>query len=60
MCKQLRAERDRNDEVHAVITWQDEASWKAIPQTDLDAVNQAFGPWVRTPTCRTFDVVRDC
>ena len=58
--KQIWVERGVADEVHAVITWRDEASWKAIPQADLDAVDRALGPWVRTPSCRTFDLVRDC
>jgi uncharacterized protein (TIGR03792 family) len=58
--KQMWVERDRPGEVHAVITWRNEESWKAIPQTELDAVDAAFGRWVREPTCRTFDVIRDC
>ena len=42
-----------------VITWEDEASWNAIPQEELAAVDAEMGAWVREPTCRIFDVIRD-
>lgn len=58
--KQLWVERDRPNEVHAVITWTDEASWNAIPQEELAAVDASMGKWLRDPTCRIFDVIRDC
>ncbi len=58
--KQLWVERDCPNEVHAVITWEDEASWNAIPQEELAAVDAAMGLWLREPTCRIFDVIRDC
>ena len=53
-------ERDRPDEVHAVITWQDDESWLAIAQAELAAVDQSMGTWRRDATCRVFDVIREC
>lgn len=58
--KQMWVERDQPGAVHAVIVWQDEASWHAIPHDELAAVDQAMGSWMRDPTCRVFDVIRDC
>lgn len=57
--KQLWLERERPDEVHAVITWEDEASWNAIPAEELAAVDAEMGALLREPTCRIFDVIRD-
>lgn len=58
--KQMWVERDRPNEVHAVITWQDDASWQAISQDELAAVDDSMGTWWRDATCRVFDVIRDC
>lgn len=58
--KQMWVERDLPNEIHAVITWQDEASWHAIAHDDLAEVDRSMGAWMREPTCRVFDVIRDC
>jgi uncharacterized protein (TIGR03792 family) len=58
--KQLWVERDRPGEIHAVIVWEDDASWAAIPEDELAAVDAAMGSWVREPTCRVFDILRNC
>ena len=58
--KQLWSERDCPTKIHAVITWADEASLNAIPQEELAAVDAAMGRWLRDPTCRIFDVIRNC
>jgi len=57
--KQTWTGRDAPGVVHAVITWRDEAGWKSIPAADLRAVDASMGTWLRTPTCRTFDVIDD-
>ncbi len=58
--KQLWMERDRPDEVYAVIFWESEALWHAIPKEELAAVDASMGGWLRDPTCRTYEVIRDC
>lgn len=58
--KQMWVERDHVHLVHAVIVWADEASWQAIPAAELAAIDESMGPWFREPTCRVFDVIRDC
>lgn len=56
--KQVWVERGCPNEVHAVITWADEGSWRAIPQNEIDALDAAMGLSMRTPSCRTFEVIR--
>jgi uncharacterized protein (TIGR03792 family) len=56
--KQLWLDRETPGRVHAVITWSDEASWKAVPADELAAVDTAMGRWCVPPTCQTFDVAR--
>ena len=56
--KQVWIDREQADRIHAVITWTDEASWKAIPADDLARVDDDMGEWVRPLTCRTLDVAR--
>ena len=58
--KQMWVERDNPGEVFAVITWQDEASWHAIPAEELAAVDASMGAALLNPIgCRVFDVIRD-
>lgn len=60
VAKQMWIERDVPGEVFAVITWQDEASWHAIPADELAAVDTSMGAAFLNPTsCRVFDVIRD-
>ena len=58
--KQMWIDHDAPARIHAVITWTDEASWKAIPDDELARVDAEMGDWFRTPTMRVFDVVRSC
>ena len=58
--KQLWADVDDPDHLHAMIEWESLDQWKAIPHDQLTAVDEAMGPWVRETTCRTFEVIRDC
>ena len=55
--KQIWAERGRPDELQAIILWQSEAQWKAIPQAELDATEARMGAMSRPLVCRTFDVL---
>jgi uncharacterized protein (TIGR03792 family) len=57
--KQLWVGRDTPDEVHAVIRWSDEASWKAIPDEELAAVDEAMGRFRRNGELRVYDVVAE-
>ena len=60
VAKQMWVERDRPDEVIAVITWQDEASWHAIPADELAAVDASMGAaFLNATSCRVFDVIRN-
>ena len=45
--------------VHAVIWWESVAHWKAIPQSALDAVIEAMGPYERHAECVAYDVLRE-
>ena len=58
--KQLWVDVDDDQHVHALIEWESLDQWKAIPNDELAAVDEAMGPWVRACTCRTFEVIRDC
>ena len=58
--KQVWVDREFVDQVHAVITWTDEASWHAIPSDELAAVDAEMGEWIRPCTLRAFDVGRTC
>jgi uncharacterized protein (TIGR03792 family) len=55
--KQLWVEPDHEDEIHAVIRWTDEESWKSIPEEELAAVDEAMGSMRRAPELRVFHVV---
>ncbi len=57
--KQVWADRAQPDRICAVIVWDDEAAWKAIPTDQLSAVDAAMGQWRREPLERVFDVVAD-
>lgn len=56
--KQVWVERGCPHEVHAVITWADETSWRTVSQDDIDALDVEMGSSMRIPDCRTFDVIR--
>jgi uncharacterized protein (TIGR03792 family) len=58
--KQLWSDRGNPDQVHAMIRWESEAQWKAIPADELAAVDTAMGEWFRDCTMRVYDVLRDC
>lgn len=55
--KQLWVARDKPDEIQAVILWETEAEWKAIPQDQLRATDALMGAMVRPLVCHVFDVV---
>ena len=57
--KQIWLPRDRPDVIHAVIIWESEAAWKAIPKADLDATDALMGDMVRPLQCHVFDIARD-
>lgn len=57
--KQLWVQRDRPGEIQAVIIWQDEAAWKAIPEAELRATDALMGNMVRPLVCHVFDIVDD-
>jgi len=57
--KQLWVEREAPDEVHAVIRWSDEASWKAIPGDELAAVDKAMGHFRGNAQLRVYDVLAE-
>ncbi|MEM6477182.1 MAG: TIGR03792 family protein [Pseudomonadota bacterium] len=55
--KQLWVRRDEPDRIRAIIIWTDEASWKSIPQADLDACDDLMGALKRPLVCNTHDVI---
>ncbi|MEM6712119.1 MAG: TIGR03792 family protein [Pseudomonadota bacterium] len=55
--KQVWAQRDRPDELQAVILWESEAQWKAIPTVELEATEALMGDMKRPLVCHTFDVL---
>ena len=58
--KQIWESIDDPRRVHAVICWESIEHWHAIPREALAAVEQAMGPFERTPTMTAFNVIRDC
>jgi uncharacterized protein (TIGR03792 family) len=58
--KQLWTDREHADQVHAMIRWETEAHWHAIPHDELAAVDAEMGEWFRDCTMRVYDVLRDC
>jgi uncharacterized protein (TIGR03792 family) len=58
--KQLWTDREHVDQVHAMIRWETEAHWHAIPHDELAAVDAEMGEWFRDCTMRVYDVLRDC
>lgn len=56
--KEIWADADDPDRIHAVIWWESMERWKAIPADELEAVALAMGPHERVATCDTFEVVR--
>lgn len=57
--KEMWCAADDPGSVHAVIWWNSLEQWKAIPADELAAVERAMGEHERTPTCRTFEVLRE-
>jgi uncharacterized protein (TIGR03792 family) len=57
--KQIWVDVDDPDHVHAMIEWESLDQWKSIPHDELAAVDASMGAWMREPTCRTFEVIRD-
>jgi len=57
--KQIWVDIDDPDHIHAMIEWESLEQWKAIPHDELAAVDASMGPWMREPTCRTYEVIRD-
>jgi len=55
--KELWVDRDHPNRVHAVIWWQDDASWNACDIDVMRTVDRAMGALHRTATLRTFDGV---
>ncbi len=55
--KQVWAQRDRPDELQAIILWETEADWKAIPAAELQATDALMGDMKRPLVCHTFDVL---
>ena len=58
--KQLWVDIDDPEHVHAMIEWASIEQWQSIHADELAAVDAAMGHWVREPTCRTYEVIRDC
>lgn len=56
--KQVWCERGDDAHVHVAVWWTDEASWKSIPQAELDAVEAAMGRWRTDESVRVFEVAR--
>ena len=48
---------DDPQSVTAAIWWRSIEEWHSIPQADLDEVIAQMGPFERTASLRTFDVV---
>ena len=57
--KQLWVEQGNEDEIHAVIRWADERSWKQIPEDELERVDRAMGAFRRTPAARVYEVLAE-
>ncbi len=55
--KQLWVQRERPHEIQAVIFWETEEQWKAIPRAQLEATDKLMGDMIRPLVCHTFDVV---
>ena len=58
--KEIWVERQHPEDVHAMIVWESEALWQAIPADELAAVDAAMGTWFRDCTMRIYDVLRSC
>lgn len=56
--KQVWSDHCPSGQVHAMICWEDEASWHAIPSEELEAVEKSMGRWSRECTMKVFDVLK--
>jgi uncharacterized protein (TIGR03792 family) len=56
--KEVWVDPTEPDRVHAMIQWESEAQWKAVPVEAIDDVDRSMGTWYRPCTCRTFHVLR--
>lgn len=57
--KEIWLSDDDPKAVHAAIWWSDRASWKAIGPAEVAAVDAAMGDWLRQPSMRSFQVLRE-
>jgi uncharacterized protein (TIGR03792 family) len=57
--KQIWVDVDDPDHIYVMVEWESLEQWKSIPHDELAAVDEEMGHWMREPTCRTFEVVRD-
>ncbi len=55
--KEVWVDVDDPESVTAAIWWRSIEEWHSIPQADLDEVIAQMGPFERTASLRTFDVV---
>jgi uncharacterized protein (TIGR03792 family) len=56
--KQLWIEQGTPEQVHAIVVWTDEATWKSIPLEEIERVDASMGEWLRVGKMKVFDVVR--
>ena len=56
--KEMWAAADDPESIHAVIWWESLELWEAVPADELAAVEEAMGVHERTPTCRTYELLR--
>ena len=57
--KELWQSPENEDELHAVIWWEDKASWAAITPAQISKVDEGMGEFLIEPMMREFRVVRD-
>ncbi|MDP6145836.1 MAG: TIGR03792 family protein [Acidimicrobiales bacterium] len=57
--KELWHSTENEDELHAVIWWEDKASWAAITPAQISKVDEGMGEFLIEPMMREFRVVRD-
>lgn len=58
--KQMWLEQGSPGEVHAMICWEDEATWHSISADEIAEVDASMGRWFRACTLKVYDVLRDC
>ena len=58
--KEMWVEEGVPGRVHAVIRWESMEAWDAVPRSEVEAADEAMGPWRREASMRAFRAVRDC